>query len=135
MAKVELGPGEQVLTQGVVLYLKSRFYLIDGAAYLTDRRFLRTTNMRGPAGGLVGTVFRGKVDIELPLGWIARISRGKHHRIFSLLEIETVQGEIYRLMPMRSVDEWLRAFAEALAAHHGLRLVESAPGQWRAEPG
>jgi hypothetical protein len=133
MNTVELQPGERVLKQGYLPYLKSRFYLVAGGGYLTDRRFLRTNNMRG--GGLVGTVFRGTVDIEIPLGSIARISRAKHHRVFSFLEIETAQGAIYRLMPPRNVDEWLEAFAEALAAHHGVRLVESAPGQWSPRPG
>ena len=134
MTMVELQPGEQVLKQGYVPYLKSRFYLVAGGGYLTNRRFLHTNNMRGAVGGLVGTVFKGKVDIEIPLGSIARISRGKHNRVFSVLEIETAQAAFYRLMPPRNVDAWIKAFAEALAAHHGVRLIESAPSQWSAEP-
>jgi hypothetical protein len=51
--------------------------------------------------------------------------------VYSVLEIETTHGETYRLMS--DFDEWLEAFTDALAADHGVRLVESAPGQWNAE--
>ncbi len=134
MAKVELQPGEQVLTQGPVPYLKSRFNLVQGGGYLTDRRFLHTNDMRGlAAGGLVGALIKGKVDIEIPLGSITRISRDRHGRADSVLKIETVHGQEYRLMP--DFDDGLRAFGDALATHHGVKLVERAPGEWTADRG
>lgn len=133
MAKVEMQAGEQLLKQGQVSYLKSRFNAVIGDGYLTDRRFLHTNNMRGLAvGGLAGALLKGKVDIEVALHSITRVSRGKHGR-GSVLEIETAAGEVYRLMV--EFDEWLQAFGHALAAHHRTRLVEHAPGLWVAQRG
>ena len=43
-------------------------------------------------GGLVGTLIKGKVDIEVWLGSISRISRDKHGRSDSVLNIETAEA-------------------------------------------
>ena len=132
MAKVELQPGEELVKQGSVPYLKGRFNLVQGGGYLTNLRFLHTNDMRAlAAGGLVGSLLKGKVDIEIPLGSITRISRAKHGRNESVLAVETADGHEYRLLP--SFDEWLQAFADVLGVHHGTKLVEMAPGEWTAQ--
>jgi hypothetical protein len=132
MAKVELQPGEQVLKQGAVPYLKGRFNLVQGGGYLTDRRFVHTNEMRGIAvGGLVGALIKGKVDIEIWLDSISRISRDKHGRNDAVLKIETVDGEEYRLLP--DFDEWLQAFGSTLAAHRGIDLAQTGPNQWSVQ--
>jgi hypothetical protein len=133
MAKVDLQPAEQMLEQGSVPYLKGRINLVQGSGYLTDRRFIHTNEMRSLAvGGLVGALIKGKVDIEVWLGSISRISRDEHGHSDAVLKIETADGKEDRLMP--DFDEWLRAFGDALAAH-GTKLIETAPGQWSAQPG
>ena len=88
--------------------------------------------MRGLAvGGLVGALIKGKVDIEIWLDSISRISRDKHGRNESILKIETVEGQEYRLLP--NFEEWLQAFGGALATYRGTTLVETGPGQWSAQ--
>jgi hypothetical protein len=133
MAKFQLQPGEQVLKQDRSSYLKNRFNLVQGVAVLTDRRFVHTNRMRAIAvGGLFGALSKGRVDIDLPLGAIASFTRDLHGRKRTVLKVTTGDGQEHRLMP-RSFEEWLGAFAEALATHHHTKLVEHQPGFWAAE--
>jgi len=132
MGTLELRLGEQVLKQGTMPYLKSRFQLVQGGGYLTTLRFLHTNDMRGvAAGGLLGTLMKGKVDIEVPLASVASISKSRHGRNEAVLTITTVQRREYRLLT--AFDQWLSAFGDALAEHHGMALVERERGSWFVE--
>jgi hypothetical protein len=134
MAKMKLEPGEQVLKEGSVGYLKSRIRMLQGRAYLTDQRFVHTNNARGVAvGGLFGALMKPQVDLDLQLGAITRMTRDEHGRNKEVLKIGTGQGEEHRLI--LSLDEWLPAFSDALAEHHGTKLLETEPGVWTATRG
>lgn len=135
MAKMQLEPGEQVLKEGSVGYLKSKINMAPGGGFLTDRRFIHTNRARAmAAGGLLGALMmKGKVDVDVPLGSITAITRDTHGRNQSVLKIESAGGQEYRLVA--DFDEWFQAFGHALITYHGIKLVEYQPGRWTAERG
>ena len=132
MAKFKLEPGEQVLMEGSLPYLKSKIKYIDGPAHLTDRRFVHANNLQARAlGGLVGGLMGARVDLEIPLDAIAGISRSTFGRKnASVLVLTTVDGKEHKLVA--PFDEWFAAFDRALANHRATHLVETRPGAWTA---
>jgi hypothetical protein len=133
MAKFKLEPGEQVLMEGSLPYLKSRIKYIDGPAYLTDRRFVHANNLQARAlGGLVGGLMGARIDLEIPLEAIAGISRSTFGRKNNpVIVLTTTDGKEHKLVA--PFDEWFAAFDQALTSHRATRLVETHPGAWTAQ--
>ena len=118
MAKFKVQDGEQVLMEGLLPYLKSKYRYIPGLSYLTDRRFVHTNNLRGRAvGGLVGALMTARIDLEVPLETITGIGRSSHGRKHHpVLVILTRDGQDHRIV---AEDEaWFQAFDRALAQRH-----------------
>jgi hypothetical protein len=51
--------------------------------------------------------------VEVPLGAVARIHRGRHGRNDSILVVATEDGDEHRFLV--DLDEWLPAFTDALS--------------------
>jgi hypothetical protein len=136
MAKVKFDEDEAVLKEGRLPYLKNRLKLIPGTGYLTNRRFVHTDNMSymaraGRVGSLVGELRKGKVDFDVPLSSISRISKDVHGRNKVVLKIETIDGSEYKLLT-EEFDDWRQALHDALWSLFHMRLEEGPPGVWTA---
>jgi hypothetical protein len=135
MAKFKLQPGEQLLQEGVLPYLKSKYKYLRGPAYLTDQRFVHANNaMARGVGGLLGALMAARIDLEIPLDTIMGISRSSFGRKNEpVLAIRTVEGYEHRIVAR--FEEWFPAFDNALATYRATRLVELEPGAWSAVRG
>lgn len=132
MARFGLLPGEQLLHEGTVGYVRSRLKLVPGVGHLTDRRFVHTNKTGAMAlGGVLGALSKGSVDLEVRFDEVSGLARQRHGRNGSILAIVTENGLEHRLLC--PFDEWFGAFRNALLRHPTTTLLERAPGQWSVE--
>ena len=109
-----------------------------GRGTLTNQRFVRQAQglpivsmMFGALGVLITRALRGKVDIDLPLSSITKLTRGKYRLSKNVLIIETTDGQSYMLLA--KFDPWFTAFRDVLQTRAGTTFVQTSDQQWAVQ--
>lgn len=105
---------EVVVMKGLCNRVKSRFYVQNGKAILTNRRFIYLKHGIGKifAIGLLVNLTEGDVDFEIPLSNIKDIEDGRQG-INKTIKIHTKSGEEFHFYFTKR-EEWKMALRNAI---------------------
>lgn len=111
--------GEVVLMQGLCNRIKSPFYVQNGKAMLTDRRFvyLKHSFVKTLAIGLLVNLTPGEYEFDIPLSEICSIEEGRQG-VSQTIVINTKSGERYHFY-FTNREQWKAAFRNSVPAADG----------------
>jgi len=112
-------PGEQVMMDGLVSYVKGALNCADSNCYITNYRLvLSAKGLLGPAMfGAIGIAASRmskstKITFQIPYGQIASVRKG-HHALHETLTFKTKQGTEYCLKFAFKKEQWYTAIRMA----------------------
>lgn len=105
---------EQVVMKGICNRVKSRFFVQNGKALLTNRRFiyLKHNSAKVIAIGLLVNLTQGDIDFEIPLSEIKEIEDARQG-FSKTIKIHTKSGEVFHFYFTNRV-EWKIALQNAI---------------------
>lgn len=112
-------PGEQIMMEGLVSYVKSALNCADSSCYATNYRLvLSAKGLLGPAAfGPIGIAVSRmskstKITFQIPYGQIASVKKG-HHVLHETLTFRTKQGKEYCIKFATKKEQWYTAIRMA----------------------
>lgn len=101
---------EGILKEEKVGYLKSKMNLLQGHLYLTSKRLVLEAHKTTVGGGILGAILKKKVEkkdygFNLEFKDIKNFEQGKQGLNKNILEVNTSQGETYRIV-VKKYNDW-----------------------------